>query len=246
MLVLVFVLLKLNARTPPRIFPPKCLTFYNSISILGVSTGSVYKDVALLRNGFPAESVNNGSVIAVKTHEWGGQARNSFQSAVLLVRDPFDSILAEFNRRSGGHIGHASLEKFRKESGKVWQDFVIEKAKDWENINMDWAMNFKGPLLVIHYDNLVERLEEELKRVLEFLSVSFTEADMKCVVERKEGIYRRKKKAGNLKALLYNSFLTSQVNKSKEKVLRFIHIFTREFSLNTFIYIRFIKEKFRE
>ena len=36
-----------------------------------------------------------------------------------LSRDPFDSILAEFNRRSGGHIGHASLEKFRKEEGKV-------------------------------------------------------------------------------------------------------------------------------
>ena len=52
----------------------------------GVSTGSVYKDVALLRNGFPAESVNNGSVIAVKTHEWGPEVRNKFQAALLLVR----------------------------------------------------------------------------------------------------------------------------------------------------------------
>lgn len=52
----------------------------------GVSTGSVYKDVALLRNGFPAESVNNGSVIAVKTHEWGQDVRGRFQAALLLVR----------------------------------------------------------------------------------------------------------------------------------------------------------------
>ena len=52
----------------------------------GVSTGSVYKDVALLRNGFPAESVNNGSVIAVKTHEWGQAVRARFQAALLLIR----------------------------------------------------------------------------------------------------------------------------------------------------------------
>ena len=140
----------------------------------------------------------------------------------LICRDPFDSILAEFNRRSGGHIGHASLEKFRKDDGKVWQDFVMEKVKDWENMNMDWVRNFQGPLLVIHYQDLVDRLEQELKRVLDFLSVSFTEEDMKCVVERKEGIYRRRKKNGNLRPHVYNSFLTSAVNKRKQRVLNFI------------------------
>ena len=67
--------------------------------VLGVSTGSAYKDTALLKNGFPAESVSNGSVIAVKTHEWGKVTRERFDTAILLVRDPFDSILAEFNRR---------------------------------------------------------------------------------------------------------------------------------------------------
>ena len=35
----------------------------------GVTTGSVYKDFALLKNGFPSESVANGSVLVVKTHE---------------------------------------------------------------------------------------------------------------------------------------------------------------------------------
>merc|ERR1719369_773233 len=46
----------------------------------GVSTGSVYKDVALLKNGFPGESVANGSVIVVKTHEWGPGTRQQFDS----------------------------------------------------------------------------------------------------------------------------------------------------------------------
>jgi hypothetical protein len=77
----------------------------------GILTGSVYKDYALLKNGFPAENVNNGSVLAVKTHEFGPDSRNKFDRVILLVRDPFASLKAEFNRRSGGHTGHASLDR---------------------------------------------------------------------------------------------------------------------------------------
>ena len=91
--------LTLNARTP--LFSNSLSRYFTSIlkrflaeniNLLkvflcsGVSTGSVYKDVALLRNGFPAESVNNGSVIAVKTHEWGQDVRGRFQAALLLLR----------------------------------------------------------------------------------------------------------------------------------------------------------------
>lgn len=77
----------------------------------GLLTGSVYKDYALLKNGFPAESIANGSVLVVKTHEFGPKSRSKFDRVVLLVRDPFASLLAEFNRRSGGHTGHASVDR---------------------------------------------------------------------------------------------------------------------------------------
>ena len=77
----------------------------------GYLTGSVYKDYALLKNGFPAENVSNGSVLVVKTHEFGPGARGHFEKVILLVRDPFASLQAEFNRRSGGHTGHASIDR---------------------------------------------------------------------------------------------------------------------------------------
>ena len=77
----------------------------------GYLTGSVYKDYALLKNGFPAENVSNGSVLMVKTHEFGPEARSQFDRVILLVRDPFSSLRAEFNRRSGGHTGHASIDR---------------------------------------------------------------------------------------------------------------------------------------
>ena len=186
--------------------------------VTGVYTGSVYKDMALLKNGFPAESVVNGSVIAVKTHEWGPATRGIFNRAILLIRDPFDSILAEFNRRSGGHTGHASLEKFNREKGSFWQDFVIKKAEEWENMNTDWINNFQGPLLVIMYSDLVDKVEEQLRKILDFLSVSVTKEEMGCVMSRKEGIYRRRKKPVRQRGSIFDNHLTKVVNQRKERV----------------------------
>lgn len=84
----------------------------------GIYTGSIYKDYGLLKNGFPAESVMNGSVLVVKTHEWGPLARKPFAKAILLVRAPAAAIQAEFNRQSGGHVGFASPERYKRTRGK--------------------------------------------------------------------------------------------------------------------------------
>lgn len=86
--------------------------------IAGIYTGSIYKDYGLLKNGFPAESVMNGSVLVVKTHEWGPSARRPFAKAILLVRAPAAAIQAEFNRQSGGHVGFASPERYKRTRGK--------------------------------------------------------------------------------------------------------------------------------
>ena len=58
----------------------------------GLLTGSVYKDYALLKNGFPAESIVNGSVIAIKTHEFGPESIAGYDRVILLVRNPFASL----------------------------------------------------------------------------------------------------------------------------------------------------------
>lgn len=84
----------------------------------GILTGSVYKDYGLLKSGFPAESISNTSVLLVKTHEWGNIVHNKFGKAILLVRDPAKAILAEFNRQSGGHVGFASPDRYKRTKGK--------------------------------------------------------------------------------------------------------------------------------
>ena len=150
-------------------------------------------------------------------------------------------MLAEFNRRSGGHIGHASVEKFHKEGGRFWQQFARDKVgtfssprhiltlstqvREWENMNMDWASRFQGPLLVLHYGDLTGTeagLERQLRRMLEFLAVSVTKENMECVLRHKEGIYRRKKKNGDLRQRVYNTALTAAINEKKSRVMQYI------------------------
>ena len=107
------------------------------------------------------------------------------------MREPGPSILAEFHRRSGGHIGHASQERFARDGGRVWAEFVAAKAQEWEDMNTDWLTNFPGPLLVLSYTALREEVEAQLRRTLDFLGVSVTREQMECAMAHKEGIYRR-------------------------------------------------------
>ena len=101
-------------------------------------TGSVYHDQTLLVNGFPGEGVSDGSVVVVKTHEYN---RRNFDKAILVVRDPYDAILAEFNRRSGGHVGHARPKAFKS---KEWPSMVNTGANSWERFNLQWIKFFEG------------------------------------------------------------------------------------------------------
>ncbi|XP_055708811.1 WSCD family member AAEL009094-like [Phlebotomus papatasi] len=73
----------------------------------GILTGSVYLDYDLISSSFPGEGINNSSVLVVKTHEWDPNEWINFRKAILLVREPYKAILAEFNRQHGGHIGEA-------------------------------------------------------------------------------------------------------------------------------------------
>lgn len=162
----------------------------------GVHTGSVYKDYGLLKNGFPAESVSNGSVLVVKTHEWGPVARAPFSKAVLLIREPGPAIQAEFNRQSGGHVGFASPDRYRRNRGKYWHQFVKDKLTAWRRTNLDWLRNFTGSVEVVRYESLLTGdLAISLGRLLSFLGVATSEEQLACAVARREGIYRRRRRA---------------------------------------------------
>ncbi|XP_035227183.1 WSCD family member AAEL009094-like, partial [Stegodyphus dumicola] len=158
-------------------------------------TGSVYRDYSLKRNGFPAENIANGSVLLIKTHEWGEATRMKYQKAVLLIRDPYGALVAEFNRRAGGHVGHASPEKFHK--GNAWPNFVVTHSKLWMESILDW-LQFEGPLLIIRYEAITVDLPGELVRLLKFLEANVSWNAFQCVIRNRDGIFRRAKKHLNI------------------------------------------------
>ncbi|XP_055706313.1 WSCD family member AGAP003962 [Phlebotomus papatasi] len=160
----------------------------------GILTGSVYKDYGLMKSGFPAENVKNSSVLVIKTHERGPKVWSSFNRAILLVRDPLRAILAEFNRQSGGHVGFASPDRYKRTKGRYWEQFVQKQLTAWELMNVGWAKNFTGPLKVVFYDDLVGDVEGTLRDVLHFLNWPIDENLFSCAMSRKEGIYQRKKR----------------------------------------------------
>ena len=184
----------------------------------GLMTGSIYRDADLLVNGFKGEGVTDGSVVVVKTHEWGPSARSNYSGAILLVRDPLDCILSEFNReRGGGHTGHAGMDNFKGEGAKRWKGFLKKKLVKWEAMNIDWINNFQGHLLVISYNEVLKDLEKELEKILRFLGLSVDKRELDCALSKQEGIYKRSER----RVLhLLDGPLAKIVDRSKKTVLK--------------------------
>lgn len=56
-----------------------------------------------------------------------------------------------------------------------WQKFVAEKLVAWRQTNLDWLMNFTGPIHIIYYDDLVANVEETLRKLLQFFNITVDE-----------------------------------------------------------------------
>lgn len=50
----------------------------------------------------------SGRTVCIKTHESGKKEIEAFDSSILMIRNPYKALMAEFNRKYGGHIGFAS------------------------------------------------------------------------------------------------------------------------------------------
>ena len=64
------------------------------------------RDLNLKNNGFPGELKQDGSVVGIKTHGglWNG-VNKLFDSAILIIRDPYAALVAAYNHIRMGHLG---------------------------------------------------------------------------------------------------------------------------------------------
>ncbi|NWI53559.1 WSCD1 protein, partial [Calyptomena viridis] len=155
----------------------------------GYYTGSYYFDGALYNKGFKGEKDHWRSrrTICVKTHESGKTEIEMFDSAILLIRNPYRSLVAEFNRKYAGHLGYATDRNWQ---GKEWPEFVNSYASWWASHVLDW-LKYGKRLLVVHYEDLKQSLIPKLKEMVEFLNVTVTEDRLLCVENNKDGNFKR-------------------------------------------------------
>lgn len=75
-----------------------------------------------LWEGFKGERDHwrSGRTICIKTHESGQKEIEAFDAAILLIRNPYKALMAEFNRKYGGHIGFAAHAHW-KGKGTTWE-----------------------------------------------------------------------------------------------------------------------------
>ncbi|NXX49552.1 WSCD1 protein, partial [Tricholaema leucomelas] len=155
----------------------------------GYYTGSYYFDGALYNKGFKGEKDHWRSrrTICVKTHESGRTEIEMFDSAILLIRNPYKSLVAEFNRKYAGHLGYATDRAWHS---KEWPDFVNSYASWWASHVLDW-LKYGKRLLVVHYEELKQSLIPKLKEMVEFLNMTVTEDRLLCVENNRDGNFKR-------------------------------------------------------
>ncbi|NXQ41571.1 WSCD1 protein, partial [Catharus fuscescens] len=155
----------------------------------GYYTGSYYFDGALYNKGFKGEKDHWRSrrTICVKTHESGKTEIEMFDSAILLIRNPYKSLMAEFNRKYAGHLGYATDRTWKS---KEWPDFVNSYASWWASHVLEW-LKYGKRLLVVHYEELKQSLIPKLKEMVEFLNVTVTEDRLLCVENNRDGNFKR-------------------------------------------------------
>ena len=87
-------------------------------NISGIYTGSVYNDPTLKKHGFPAEHKMDKTVVAIKTHSENSKKDHlKYERAIIIMRYPYESLLAEFNRQKGhGQTRSANPKTFESKS----------------------------------------------------------------------------------------------------------------------------------
>ncbi|KAH0625643.1 hypothetical protein JD844_015235 [Phrynosoma platyrhinos] len=148
----------------------------------------------------------SGRTICIKTHESGQKEIEAFDAAILLIRNPYKALMAEFNRKYGGHIGFASHAHWkgkgdekgiRNQTGQdpVWNCEKPPVSREnyapwWATHTLDW-LKYGKRVLVVHFEDLKHDLFIQLKRMVSLLGITVLEDRLLCVEGQKDGNFKR-------------------------------------------------------
>ena len=113
--------------------------------------------------------------------------------AVLLVRDPFRSIISMRHLiTNDAKLVRHDLAHGIDFSGPIWRRFVEVQSLYWFELADEWAVGPRHTLLV-PYERLVSDPAAELRRMLSFLGVTLTPERLSCTLRHVEGAFHSKR-----------------------------------------------------
>ncbi|KAJ8046570.1 WSC domain-containing protein 1 [Holothuria leucospilota] len=165
----------------------------------GIYSGSFYHDVGTGNDNCSVWRKSNPcskTTLVVKSHGWenfdriksGGQ-KCKVEGAILIIRNPYGAILANFNRVKKGKRGTASASQFLTDQ---WKHFAESRSASWLKTNKK-GMEIHTKL-VVFYEDLVANTEYELRRMLDFLQVAHNKRRIACLMNDTVGKYKREHK----------------------------------------------------
>ncbi|XP_065902941.1 WSCD family member GA21586-like isoform X2 [Dysidea avara] len=162
----------------------------------GIYTGT-YKDCDesyIISGGMIGEGIDTDNVIAVKIHAINGAPHWLYpHNIIYIIRNPFDAILAEWNRISSSRKVHFTAHvSTTADFGTKWIQAVLKYSKRWGDHVTRYLGSTKTPLIVVKYENLLSDLHTELKRMMEFMKFPYTEDDLQCTIKSTVEGFRRK------------------------------------------------------
>jgi len=131
--------------------------------ILGVASGSDGDIRAkligeLMQRGLAGEGLVDKRVLMVKSHypeRWGSQ-RFYAERAVLLVRNPIDSITSLFNMVCTGTHHRSIIDSDFKKFALIWMDFLQQDISVWKDFHDFW-LKARIPVHIVRYEDICEK-----------------------------------------------------------------------------------------
>ncbi|XP_076815673.1 sialate:O-sulfotransferase 1-like isoform X1 [Clavelina lepadiformis] len=197
-------------RCATRIFlPPKTASFASLLSFpgsgnswirfliesaTGVFTGSFYSSHRMFNAGCFGEydDEHSGRTLTSKAHRVTEECKKNSCKTVVLLRNPYNALLAEAAREFYKSKTTPIEEEFLANISTFFLPRVTSKAKGWLNINLMY-LQYARPLLVIYYEDLQNDPIKEIRKIVKFIGyeVPHLEERLTCINHDISGPFKR-------------------------------------------------------
>lgn len=113
-----------------------------------------------------------------------------YERAILLIRNPLDSFISEFNRLLRNSFENAPIEDWNQIQD-LDSRFLNKMYPRWHEFHENILVNFTKPLLIIEHNSLQENAIGEMSRVMKFLNLDIADETKTCLSKNLIGPYKR-------------------------------------------------------